>query len=1314
MPVSRGGEPPPTALPQAPARSGWLGFLPVSALEDNFRNIHLQAEEAHEVDVEEDELVFTFDDLPLVFNLPRHVQGDQAVDMIMQTWRMRERMKTVSVALVICLNVGVDPPDVTKTQPCARQECWVDPLSLNPQRALETIGGNLQRQYERWQPRARYRQSLDPTVEEVRRLATGLRRSAREERVLFHYNGHGVPRPTANGEIWVFNRSYTQYIPLSIYDLQSWMGSPSIYVYDCNNAGIIVDSFKNFAEQHEREYSEQVRAGGQAQAGGAEIPPPPSLRNCIQLAACSKDQLLPMNPDLPADLFTACLTTPIKVALRWFVMRNDLGHLAPQVKLEHLEKIPGQFGDRRTMLGELNWIFTAITDTIAWNTLPRDTFQKLFRQDLLVASLFRNFLLAERIMKSNDCTPVSQPKLPDTHQHSMWEAWDLAVDISLSQLKNILAEDRAYVPSSFFEEQLTAFEVWLSHGCEKRSPPEQLPIVLQVLLSQAHRLRALDLLGRFLDLGPWAVNLALSVGIFPYVLKLLQSSARELRPLLVFIWAKILAVDSSCQVDLVRDQSHKYFLTVLQDPAMLPQHKTWAVFVLSSVVKGYKQGQDEAVAGNLISICLDEMEEADPVFKQWLAICLGTVWDKHEEARLRATRCNAPESLETLLVDPTPEVRAAAVFALGTFIHSCSDRTEHANTVDQNIATGLLQKMLEDGSPLVRKELVVTMQYVVKSFPNNFITLMKAIADEEEGSNMNLGKSGSMSMMTLTRVSSEDKLSRQMKMQRRSVGGSVTELRETGSILTTPKRGRKSVLGTQHHTASLASLASLACYGSALTTKFKPFYLKVVGGLMVLERDSDKKVGEMAKQVLDSIYRKMVMADRERKGSGVFRSLSQELHSSLSAPGSPAKPSFHLGESPPAGLNTSLPSGHQSLSSQPWLSRSTVPDIVEDEEVRTNFLTWSAKHFSSKLMKLCEEVVDLESTEYWAKQWLYHRNENVKARAGAEIRSMEEGSGRLDVQLGVVKIGQAPSVLAYLPYTTTLSMATRDTILMLRDKEVVSSWGNGNSRISQITSLQYCNSHEAGLLVAGSDDGCVRVWGGWEDKTDPCLVTGWSLLPELVPQTMAGSRVSFGLQLAWVQQHRVLVGAGDARTIRLWDCTQEVRMGDLPTMSDSCVTCLDMDKGLLAASFGDGQIKIFDYRAPPSSARIMAFREHKQMVLSLKMQENGKLVSGCTDGVVKVWDIRRQSSISTLETNQPAVSLDIHQSAPVFAVWTSTQNISLHSLYEGKVLNQIRYHEGLLGNRLGPVNCLRFHPELVQLAAGSTDCHVSMFGYRKY
>jgi hypothetical protein len=77
-------------------------------------------------------------------------------------------------------------------------------------------------------------------------------------------------------------------------------------------------------------------------------------------------------------VFTACLTTPIRVALRWFCSRSLLRHEG--LTKEVLERIPGRQTDRKTPLGELNWIFTAITDTIAWNCLPRALFQKLFRQ----------------------------------------------------------------------------------------------------------------------------------------------------------------------------------------------------------------------------------------------------------------------------------------------------------------------------------------------------------------------------------------------------------------------------------------------------------------------------------------------------------------------------------------------------------------------------------------------------------------------------------------------------------------------------------------------------------------------------------------------------------------------------------------------------------------------------------------------------------------------------------------------------------------------------------------------------------------------
>ena len=58
------------------------------------------------------------------------------------------RAKLVAAALVLCLNVGVDPPDVIKPEPCARLECWLDPASMPAQKALEAIGKALQAQYE--------------------------------------------------------------------------------------------------------------------------------------------------------------------------------------------------------------------------------------------------------------------------------------------------------------------------------------------------------------------------------------------------------------------------------------------------------------------------------------------------------------------------------------------------------------------------------------------------------------------------------------------------------------------------------------------------------------------------------------------------------------------------------------------------------------------------------------------------------------------------------------------------------------------------------------------------------------------------------------------------------------------------------------------------------------------------------------------------------------------------------------------------------------------------------------------------------------
>ena len=45
------------------------------------------------------------------------------------------------------------------------------------------------------------------------------------------------------GYSFLLTQNYTQYIPLSLYDLQAWMGSPSIYIFDCSNAGTVFSGF---------------------------------------------------------------------------------------------------------------------------------------------------------------------------------------------------------------------------------------------------------------------------------------------------------------------------------------------------------------------------------------------------------------------------------------------------------------------------------------------------------------------------------------------------------------------------------------------------------------------------------------------------------------------------------------------------------------------------------------------------------------------------------------------------------------------------------------------------------------------------------------------------------------------------------------------------------------------------------------------------------------------------------------------------------------------------------------------------------------
>ncbi|TEB32325.1 hypothetical protein FA13DRAFT_1662659 [Coprinellus micaceus] len=744
------------------------------------------------------------------------------------------RLKTAAAALVMCLNIDVDPPDVVKTNPCAVLECWVDPHTMPSHKALEAIGSNLQHQFEGLSLKIQYKPILDPSIEDLKRFCTQLRRQAGNDPVLFYYNGHGVPKPTASGELWCFNRNYTQYIPVSLQELQTWLGAPGVFIWDCSSAGHLLQNFNVFAERRDKE-------------AGTYVDGKQPFMNSLQLAACGANETLPTCPELPADVFTSCLTSPIDIALRYFLMTNQLPY---KISYDMLTQLPGDLKDRRTPLGELNWVFTAITDTIAWTTFSPEIFTKLYRSDLLIASLFRNFLLAERIMKNYNCTPHTWPPLPSTNTHPLWSTWDLAVDACLRQLPEMLFKggpnptaDRSlvsnvgtqpgriggtmrpdpnalqvkagekphvYAPSRFFTDQLTAFEVWISRGGSAltrrgplslptndqssnspttagagpppivpnprseydgvpshlvpRKPPDQLPIVLQVLLSQPHRLRALILLSQFVDLGPWAVHLVLTIGIFPYISKLLQAAGQDLRPVLIFIWARILAVDPSVQVDLLNTGGYKYFANVLavKNDDLLPnssEHKAMCAFILSAISRDYPHGQGACWTEGVFDNCFDRLEESDFLLRQWTALCIAQMWDGHDEIKVYGVENGTQDRLITTLTDDSAEVRCAALYALGTFMGASgsSDPQKQGGggsgtmyqleekihfRMEVMVATGATLRIKDDASPMCRKELLVVISALVKEWRGWFVVCAWLYWEEDRKWRMNGGGPG--------------------------------------------------------------------------------------------------------------------------------------------------------------------------------------------------------------------------------------------------------------------------------------------------------------------------------------------------------------------------------------------------------------------------------------------------------------------------------------------------------------------------------------------------------------------------------------------
>jgi regulatory associated protein of mTOR len=282
--------------------------------------------------------------------------------------------------------------------------------------------------------------------------------------------------------------------------------------------------------------------------------------------------------------------------------------------------------------------------------------------------------------------------------------------------------------------------------------------------------------------------------------------------------------------------------------------------------------------------------------------------------------------------------------------------------------------------------------------------------------------------------------------------------------------------------------------------------------------------------------------------------------------------------------------------------------------------------------------------------------------------------------------------------------------------ERIGQFRNQNEKPSRITALSWVNPHDDALLLTGTDDGVARVWS---TKYDHDASAGPLAAFTAVPDLVAGNRGS-GLVMEWQQNRGLLLATGNSVLLRCWDLTTEKCLSSVPTGSKSaCVTSIASwnDGTNIVLACGDGSLHMFDLRSPISAVEVASKREHKNWVVNIHRQvSSDHLLTSCSVvGDVKIWDSRNMShSLSTLKAHregEPCTAFAVHDYAPVFASGSHKQFIRIFDT-QNNTLSRIHFHDGFLGQRIGPVSCLAFHPYKMCLAAGATDSIISIYTER--
>jgi hypothetical protein len=519
---------------------------------------------------------------------------------------------------------------------------------------------------------------------------------------------------------------------MMLFDVLSWAGSLTCFIWDVKHAGRLIAA----AKQEAIEIDVQLRAAAEQNPDIANLHPAKYVSNQIHFAACGPNQVLPTVPGMPDDLFTACLTTPLQIALLFHNLQIQTLNQACQYSTRYMQLLWS--GMSSTLKQRLQSELKSILQTIAWKALDSKTYQQLFgHKGQVIPNIAAGFMLAQRIFNQYGTTPMSIPAIPAHNAHPLWTSWDLIMENLFEQLP--LEEDlhsnkweMNLHMLSFIKDQLLTTSN--SRASDSSTALARLPIILQAIETPQLRLAActaLDHCLRHLDTKLLAD--AVHGGALKCALSLLTMDDPSLALHTLGIWASLCKHPAATnalakpvvQAENLTDSIHvTFFLDNLQDAISSTSLTATDVIVkstlvLCTVIDNVPSRRTPSLLRLLLQIVLDMLQKSSPLVQQWAALLFAAIMPK-----IHTDRNNAQDLLKLIqqtmlaLLDHLDiETRAAMIHGLKYWLQ-CSE----TNSIqDLKAQLGLLKLVIPhvatNGAVQVRKELCSMLSSLLLTSP---------------------------------------------------------------------------------------------------------------------------------------------------------------------------------------------------------------------------------------------------------------------------------------------------------------------------------------------------------------------------------------------------------------------------------------------------------------------------------------------------------------------------------------------------------------------------------------------------------------------